>query len=364
MKRLLLGLGLLLFCETFVSAHTVQMEPTIALLRIRRHQIRAEFSGFALDLKQFRLLGDREIQGETIIESALQRVGRYFNERFWLRIEGRRVSGKPVAFAYKRSPAGASNDRYTLQMEYTLPKPPRELEVQSLLFSELKGSATIVVLLGTGPTTSFTLDARRPKIRLNTSAFLRNLWQNLLQFAVMGVEHLFTGYDHILFILGLVFGSLGFWPLVKVLTGFTVAHSITLILAALNVVSPPQVWVERFIALSIAYIGVENILIEVPRQRWLIAGLFGLIHGFGFAGVLREMGLPEEGLVWCLLSFNLGLEVAQILLVSALYPWLVFWRRYRANQKEGWRLWRRDIQVASGVTAGIGMFWFIQRLFS
>lgn len=364
MKKFLLGMGLLLFCEAFASAHTVQMEPTIALLRIRRHQIQAEFSGFALDLKQFRLLEDREIQGQTVTETALQRIGRYFNERFRLQIGEERVTGKPIAFAYKRSLAGASNDRYTLQMEYALPEPPRELEIQSLLFNELRGSATIVVLLGTGPTTSFTLEAKRPKIKIDTSAFLRNLWQNLLQFAVMGVEHLFTGYDHILFILGLVFGSLAFWPLVKVLTGFTVAHSITLILAALKVISPPQIWVERFIALSIAYVGVENILLEVPKQRWLIAGLFGLIHGFGFAGVLREMGLPEEGLVWCLLSFNLGLEVAQILLVSALYPWLVFWRRYRANQGGGLHLWRRDIQIASGVTAGIGMFWFIQRLFS
>ena len=136
----------------------------------------------------------------------------------------------------------------------------------------------------------------------------------------LGVEHILTGWDHLLFLLGLIL--IGGRPraLVAVVSAFTLAHSITLALAALSVFAPSPRFVEPAIALSIAYVGIENLFLEDARKRWRITFAFGLVHGFGFAGALREIALPHGQVPVALVSFNLGVEIGQLAVLAVALP--------------------------------------------
>ena len=150
-----------------------------------------------------------------------------------------------------------------------------------------------------------------------------------LAFFRLGVEHILGGYDHILFLFALILrgGRLG--SLLGIVTAFTVAHSITLALAALGVVVVPSQIVEPVIALSIAYVALENIFLRrAPSHRWVVSFVFGLVHGFGFAGALLELGLPSSGIVGALLFFNLGVEAGQAMIVAVLFPALLWLSRF------------------------------------
>lgn len=175
------------------------------------------------------------------------------------------------------------------------------------------------------------------------------------QFIWLGMEHIFIGYDHILFLLGLIVIGDSFKNLINMVTAFTVAHSITLALAALQVVLIPDRLVESVIALSIVYIAVENFLVENSDDRWIITFIFGLMHGFGFAGVLRELGLPTEGLVASLVSFNVGVEIGQIVILILVFPVIYYLARTK---------WQKQFVFAlSSVILVFGGSWFIERAF-
>ena len=143
-----------------------------------------------------------------------------------------------------------------------------------------------------------------------------------LSFLMLGVEHLLFGVDHILFIVGLVLFVRAPWQLVKTITAFTIAHSITLTLSVLELVKLSQQPVEAVIALSILFLARELVIPEERRSRltmakpWLMAFAFGLLHGFGFAGALIDIGLPKEQLALSLLLFNVGIELGQLLVIA------------------------------------------------
>src|SRR5205085_3512331 len=146
--------------------------------------------------------------------------------------------------------------------------------------------------------------------------------------------------------------------LAVVVTAFTAAHSLTLSLAALNIVTPPARFIEPAIALSIVYVGADNLLIRDGRDvRAWIAFAFGFIHGFGFANVLREMELPKRALGWSLFSFNFGVEIGQLLVVVAVASAFAALRSHSE--------WARRQLVFAGsiVVIAAGAFWFIQRVF-
>ena len=172
-----------------------------------------------------------------------------------------------------------------------------------------------------------------------------------------GIEHIFIGYDHIAFLIALLLWAQRLWPVVKVVTAFTIAHSITLALAVLDIVSLPGWLVEPLIAASIVWVAVENFLSRDVGRRWRIAFLLGLIHGFGFAGVLRAFGLPSEALGVALASFNIGVEIGQVAIVTIAVPVLLAIDRLRGPEA------RRAVVVhAVSVTIGaLGLFWLVER---
>jgi hydrogenase/urease accessory protein HupE len=136
----------------------------------------------------------------------------------------------------------------------------------------------------------------------------------------LGVEHILTGADHLVFLLGLILVGGSFRSLLAVVSAFTLAHSITLALATLSVFAPSPRFVEPAIALSIAYVGVDNLFVKDASKRWRITFPFGLIHGFGFAGALREIALSRAQLPIALVSFNLGVELGQLAVLSLALP--------------------------------------------
>ena len=177
----------------------------------------------------------------------------------------------------------------------------------------------------------------------------RSLWREGLQFVREGVWHIWLGFDHVLFLIALLlpavlvrvedrweagadFSSV-WWNVISIVTAFTVAHSLTLSLATLGVVRLPSRLVESAIAASVVVAGLGNLYPMMTRRRWLVAFGFGLIHGFGFAAVLSDLGLPQRSLLLSLVSFNVGVEIGQLAIVAAFLPLAYFLRHTWTYQR-------------------------------
>ena len=177
------------------------------------------------------------------------------------------------------------------------------------------------------------------------------------KFVASGIHHILIGPDHLLFLVGLLLLGGSLRQLALVVTAFTLAHSVTLSLAVLDILSPPAWLVEPAIALSIVYVGADNLTVRGGRDmRAWIAFTFGLIHGFGFATVLKEMALPARALGWSLFSFNLGVELGQLAVVLAVATALA---AVRARSEAAGR---RLAFAGSIVVIAAGTFWFIERV--
>ena len=187
-------------------------------------------------------------------------------------------------------------------------------------------------------------------------------WEVARSYFTLGIIHILEGYDHLLFVIALVLLIGRFGAVVKAATAFTVAHSITLVGSTLGLVGLAQAPVEALIALSIVFLAVEIVKRnpEAPnlseRAPWIVAFLFGLIHGFGFAGALREIGLPESDVPTALLTFNLGVEAGQLVIVAAVMLVITALRRFAPARL-------RPATLASTYAIGtVASFWFIERL--
>jgi len=184
------------------------------------------------------------------------------------------------------------------------------------------------------------------------------VYETIGNYIVLGFEHILPkGLDHILFILGLFFFSISIKPLLWQITMFTVAHTITLGLAMNGIINLPANIVEPLIALSIAYIGIENIFSKsLGKGRLLLIFAFGLLHGLGFASVLSDFGMPEEAFVTALISFNVGVELGQFTIIFVAFSLIAYWF---ANKP-----WYKKLIIIpiSAVITLIALYWFYERL--
>lgn len=186
----------------------------------------------------------------------------------------------------------------------------------------------------------------------------------LRTFVISGIEHIMIGPDHILFLVGLLLLGGTLARLTLIVTSFTIGHSITLSLAALDIVSPPSYYIEPLIALTIVVVGADNLLVlrageekQASDIRAWLAGVFGLIHGFGFAYVLKEFGLPQAALGWSLFGFNLGVEIGQLLIVLVVAGVLLQVRRRSESAA------RTIATTGSIAVIAAGVYWFVERVF-
>ena len=187
-------------------------------------------------------------------------------------------------------------------------------------------------------------------------------WEVARSYFLLGVEHILAGYDHLLFVIALVLLLARTWIVIKAATAFTVAHTLTLAGTTLGLIGLPQAPVEALIALSIVFLAVEIVKQDPAAPRlseripWVVAFGFGLIHGFGFAGALREIGLPEGDVPVALLTFNLGVEAGQLIIISLVLAVIALLRRFKPPVLRPATL---ATSYAIGITAS---FWFIERM--
>lgn len=238
-----------------------------------------------------------------------------------------------------------------LRFEARCPIRVATLEATYTLFSDLdpqhKGLLRLELPEGGGTTTAI-FSPEKPVQRFALAGTSK--LQQFFDYLKNGVWHIWIGYDHILFLLSLLLPAVAhffggrwqplesfkpaFWDVLRIVTAFTVAHSMTLSLAALGVIQLPSRLVESAIALSVVLAAANNLFPLVLGRRWAVAFLFGLIHGFGFASVLADLGLPRDALVLALVGFNVGVEIGQLAIVGAFLPLAyvlretVFYRRF------------------------------------
>lgn len=174
---------------------------------------------------------------------------------------------------------------------------------------------------------------------------------------ISGIEHILFGFDHLVFLFGLVLVGRKLKGIVVAITTFTLAHSLTLGLALVGIWSPTGNVIEPLIALSVAYVGVENFFVKDADKRWRITLPFGLIHGFGFAGALGQIALPHAEIPAALFAFNLGVEVGQLGVLAVVLPIMLRLHRVEWLERDD-----RGVRSFSVAIAGMGLFWFVTRI--
>jgi hydrogenase/urease accessory protein HupE len=323
-----------------------------------------------LDLR----IGDEVIEGALVVhiidvahdlniaspEKLLERSTAYGNlDRLTALIMQRLVltAGQPLMIQW--GDVDVLPERQGIQLHFRIHAPrPATLGIHALMFPYDRLHQTFVNVYEDG--------ALRQQFVLSADNADRTYYTGTTQGAIAvirtfvpaGIHHILIGPDHILFLIGLLLLGGGWKALLKIVTAFTIGHSITLSLAALNILTPPPTIIEPAIALSIVFVGADNLVRGGGRDvRALIALTFGLVHGFGFANVLREFGLPREALGWSLFSFNVGVEIGQLFIVMLVATALALVRR--RSETVGMRV----AFAGSLVVIAAGTYWFVQRVF-
>ncbi|BFU92503.1 MAG: membrane protein [Nitrospira sp.] len=250
-------------------------------------------------------------------------------------------------------------------------RPIERLAVDYRLLFDIDAQHKGLMRLTQGGRTSTAIFSKESPVQ-EFSIAQRSRWHESLQFIHEGTWHIWLGFDHVLFLLALLlpavlirtegrwqaardFSSV-WWNVVSIVTAFTIAHSLTLSLAALDVVRLPSRLVESTIAASVVLAGLGNLYPMMISRRWLVAFGFGLIHGFGFAAVLTDLGLPHDSLLLSLLSFNVGVEIGQLAIVGAFLPLAYLIR-------QSWSYPRLVLTGGSLAVIAIALVWFTERAF-
>jgi hydrogenase/urease accessory protein HupE len=274
------------------------------------------------------------------------------------------VDGEPAALDWSGVEVLAEQQSLRLAFEIAARKPGR-VDVDTVLFPYDAVHQTFVnVYEDRSLKQQAILDARHHELTWYSGG-VQGRSAVVSAFVSSGIEHILVGPDHLLFLLGLLLLGGSLWRLATIVTAFTAGHSVTLSLAALDVVQISPRIVEPAIALSIVVVGVDNLLTRAGAapgaapardlRPWLAAA-FGLVHGFGFASVLREVGLPPAALGWSLAAFNVGVELGQLAAVAVLVALLAAVRTYDV-------VWaRRCAGAGSAAVIASGLFWFVQRV--
>lgn len=317
---------------------------------------------------------------QAVVGAQYEQIAAFVAERLEIAVDGRKLVASPIGVAWSSGSATTLGRAATIRIGFVGPGANaggRTIRVTVRFFpydplhesflSVRRSGAPVgeAILTLAQPSAELSLDGSQSRVDV-VKRFIRS-----------GIEHIAIGPDHVLFLIGLLLLGGTFWRLVRIVTAFTLAHSVTLTLAALDILSPPARLIEPAIALSICAVGLSNLfsrrspgplgpgasggpegppLHQRDLRTWLAFG-FGLIHGFGFAYVLRDLELPRAALGWSLFSFNLGVEIGQlviVLTVSLALAWVM--RRSPI-------LHRRIVLVGSLAVLWAGFFWFVQRLF-
>jgi fluoride ion exporter CrcB/FEX len=349
------GLGLLLVLSLALPTQAHWADLAVADIQVKNQDVEINLTIPTGLLEQFDDDRSKQLSAAEITKHQPE-MQKFLAEKIRLKSAGEAPIESQVGF-------GASNDlpsnlnitpgtHSNLLLTYHWSQPVKQLQMNYELFVPEVNTARCLVQVRLGnQIDNLVLTPSNNNIALIDPP----LGQKIISFVGLGVEHIWTGYDHILFLISLLMlgGELRY--LIKVVTAFSLSHTFTLTLAALNIVSFPSRWVEIIIALSIAYIAAENIWRKEAKARWQLAFGFGLIHGLGFSSALQELELPRTNLLTSLASFSVGIEIGQLAIVLGVYTALWFLR------KSAW-----DLKVRQLISAGVivmSLIWFWERAF-
>jgi len=343
-----------------VSALAHDVGLSIATVRLQMDKVQAEL-GFAVrdvaTLANLDANADGKVSADEFITAEAQ-LDKLFAAKCTLRCDADPVEPDSVRCVLE----GADN--VTARLDFPARK-FKELQITFDVIREMTpGHRMFVTLLGPqGETLAERLVSQdAPSISIVLDAAGNSppgeAPQTFLGFLKLGVEHIGTGYDHLLFLFGLLIVARSLKSSLVIISCFTLAHTLTLGVATFGLFALKPSITEPAIAFSIVYVGVENLLRHgEPKGRWLLTFAFGLIHGFGFASVLRDLGVGANGtgVAMPLFSFNLGVELGQLAIAAVVLP--IIWK---LRQKESFT--RRFIPPASVVVTLLGAWWFVQRV--
>ena len=344
-------------CVTSAHAHQTKLSSTRMTIAGGDISARIELNGIDLNVATGVTLTASD---GRILEDQLAReidsVHRYVDTHVVLGFEG----GPDCVRTHES--AVPKDDHVVLTENWKCPQDSRALVYRVTLFHEIDPVSRHMVSVDGDRTFIGLLSVSTSQMSVTQAT--PTTWQTFLRYLVAGIEHIAIGYDHIAFLLAVIVLGRRFWPLFKVVTAFTVAHSITLTLAVLDIVSLPSRLVETLIAASIVYVAAENFFVKDIRHRWWLTFAFGLMHGFGFASVLRDYGLPPDAIGVTLAAFNIGVEIGQLLIVVAA---VVIWRTgFMVAQAGGLlrteKVERRVSLAISAAVLAAGLYWLGERL--
>lgn len=345
-----------------VSSHAHPLSVSYVDLRIEPTGVEASIEAQAVDLAHD-IPGTSEAKLLTPAGLSVHQpqVVQLLTSRLQLTVAGRQLEAIPLGVELR-----ADQGAVRLSLHYDWDKLPAKIEISALLFTYHPGHKSFVDIYQSGALKQQLVFERGRERQTYFLGRRQTTGSVVGTFIYQGVMHIFTGPDHVLFILGLLLLGGTLKQLLKIVTAFTVAHSVTLCLAALNVLNPAARIIEPAIALSIVIVGVYSMMqrnhYSAEEKRWdarlLLAFGFGFIHGFGFANALRELELPQQALVQALFSFNLGVEFGQACIVLAAAPLLTMLHRRKAI------IAQRLVTAGSFGVIAVGGYWFIQRVIS
>ncbi len=349
------GLGLLITLSLALPSQAHWADLAVADIQIEKQDVSLNLTVPTGLIAQFDDDLDRQLSDPEIIKHQKD-LQQFFNDKIQLTAARQKNDTLTIkSTVAKKLPSNliATPDTHSnLLLQYHWAQPIEQLQIHYDLF--VPGVATARCLAqvfrdGQVNNLVFTPGSK------NAALIDSPIEQQITSFIGLGIEHIWTGYDHILFLISLLMLGGELRSLLKIVTAFSVSHSFTLFLAALNIVSVPSRWVEIAIALSIAYIAAENLWQKEPQARWQLAFGFGLIHGLGFSTALQELDLPQTNLVTSLASFSVGIELGQFAIVLMVYFLLSY------LQKFSWDLTIR--RFISGGVIVMSLIWFWERAF-
>lgn len=328
-----------------VAGSEVEIRLHVGMERISKGVV---LPGAAVDLSELQL---RKLAPE---------VARYVLSRTTLEVDGLRAEPVLVSLEPRFEKVLASGEDFiasvVLQFRFRAGKEVDVLRFAYDAVAEHAGSKVLVnAAWGAGSKTYVRMgpepfDLRRGELN-------PTFWGTAGEFLLWGMEHIFIGFDHIAFLLALLLGASKVGEMVKIVTSFTVAHSLTLLLAAMNVIRIPSRITESLIAASIVYVAVENYFIKDSGYRWVLTFAFGLVHGLGFSEVLRERLSDARGIALPVVSFNLGVELGQLAILAVAFPLLAWLRKTEKSR-------RLALQIGSALILLFGAGWLIERVFN
>jgi hydrogenase/urease accessory protein HupE len=340
------------------DAHQTKLSSTRMTIASGDISTRIELNGIDLNVATGKSLTmpDGQVQKDQLVRE-IDAVHRYVDAHVGLGFE----DGPDCVRSHES--ALPKDDHVVLTANWQCPKDSRALVYRVALFHEIDPASRHMVSVDGDAKFIGLLSVSTPQMSVTQA--VPAAWQTFLRYLVSGIEHIAIGYDHIAFLLAVIVLARRFWPLFKVITAFTIAHSITLTLAVFDIVSLPSRLVETLIAASIVYVAAENFFVKDIRHRWWLTFAFGLMHGFGFASVLRDYGLPRDALGLALAAFNIGVEIGQLLIVvAAVIVWRVGFMVAEAGGLVRTEAVERRVSLAISTAVLVaGLYWLAERGF-